>query len=42
MAVTPTILVSALLLAITASVLAGLYPAWRAAQSQPATVMREE
>ena len=42
MAVAPDILVTALVFATGAAVLAGLYPAWRAAQSQPAIVMREE
>ena len=42
MSVAPGILVSALAFATLASLLAGLYPAWRAAQSRPAIVMREE
>jgi putative ABC transport system permease protein len=42
MAVAPAILASAVLFAIVAALLAGLYPAWRAAQSQPALAMREE
>ncbi|NNF17671.1 MAG: FtsX-like permease family protein [Gammaproteobacteria bacterium] len=42
MSVAPEILVSALVFAVTASVLAAIYPAWRAAQSQPAIIMREE
>ncbi len=42
MAVTPDILVSALVFAVGASLLAGFYPAWRAARSRPAVVMREE
>ena len=42
MAVTAEILVSALVFAVAASLLAGLYPAWRAAHSRPAVVMREE
>ena len=42
MAVAPDIIASALAFAVGASLLAGLYPAWRAAQSQPAVVMREE
>jgi putative ABC transport system permease protein len=42
MAVAPDILVSSLVFAVGASLLAGVYPAWRAAQSQPAVVMREE
>ncbi len=40
--VAPDILASALLLAVLAALSAGLYPAWRAAQSRPAVVMREE
>lgn len=42
MVVAPDILLSAVLFAIVAALLAGLYPAWRAAQSQPALAMREE
>ena len=42
MAVAPDILTSALVFAVGASLLAGLYPAWRAAQSRPAVAMREE
>jgi putative ABC transport system permease protein len=42
MAVAPDILVSSLVFAVGAALLAGLYPAWRAAQSQPAIAMREE
>ncbi len=42
MAVAPGILLSALLMAVTAAILAGLYPAWRAAHSVPAFAMREE
>ncbi len=42
MAVTPDILVNAVIFAVGASLLAGLYPAWRAARSRPAVVMREE
>jgi len=42
MAVAPGILVSAIAFAIGAAMLAGIYPAWRAARSQPATAMREE
>ncbi|NHN35887.1 ABC transporter permease [Pseudomaricurvus alcaniphilus] len=38
----PQLLLSALALALLAALLAGLYPAWRAARSQPATAMREE
>jgi putative ABC transport system permease protein len=42
MTVAPDILVSSLVFAVGAALLAGVYPAWRAAQSQPAVVMREE
>ncbi len=42
MAIAPGILLSAVVFAIVAALLAGLYPAWRAAQSQPALAMREE
>ena len=42
MSVAADILLSALVFAVLASLLAGLYPAWRAAQSRPAIVMREE
>lgn len=42
MTVAPDILLSAVLFAIIAALLAGLYPAWHAAQSQPALAMREE
>ena len=42
MAVSPQILLSAVVFSIVAALLAGLYPAWRAAQSQPALAMREE
>jgi putative ABC transport system permease protein len=42
MSVAPDILLSAIAFAIGAALLAGLYPAWRAAQSQPAAAMREE
>ncbi len=42
MAVAPELLLTAVLFAIIAALLAGLYPAWRAAQSQPALAMREE
>ncbi len=38
----PSILFQALLLALTAAVLAGLYPAWRMAQTQPAQALRDE
>ncbi|MBT8082530.1 MAG: FtsX-like permease family protein [Gammaproteobacteria bacterium] len=42
MEVAPGILASALVFAVGASLLAGLYPAWRAAHSRPAVAMREE
>jgi putative ABC transport system permease protein len=42
MSIAPGILLSAIVFAIGAALLAGLYPAWRAAQSQPAAAMREE
>jgi putative ABC transport system permease protein len=42
MSIAPDILLSAIAFAIGAALLAGLYPAWRAAQSQPAAAMREE
>ena len=42
MVVAPGILASALLFAVLAAVVAGLYPAWRAAHCQPAIAMREE
>jgi putative ABC transport system permease protein len=42
MAVAPGILASALVFAIGVSLLAGLYPAWRAGRNRPAIVMREE
>lgn len=40
--VSPATLGSAVLLAIAAALLAGLYPAWRAARGNPARAMREE
>lgn len=40
--VSPKILLSALVLSIGAALLAGLYPAWRAANAPPAVAMREE
>jgi putative ABC transport system permease protein len=40
--VSPGILISALALSIGAALLAGLYPAWRAAHAPPAAAMREE
>ena len=42
MSIAPEILLSAVLFAIVAALLAGLYPAWHAAQSRPALAMREE
>ncbi len=42
MTVTPGILFSSLLFAVIAALLAGIYPALRAARSQPALAMREE
>jgi putative ABC transport system permease protein len=42
MAIAPGILLSAVVFAIAAALLAGLYPAWRASRSQPALAMREE
>ena len=38
----PDVLLSAVAFAVGAALLAGLYPAYRAAQSQPAVAMREE
>jgi ABC-type lipoprotein release transport system permease subunit len=40
--VSPKILLSALALSIGTALLAGLYPAWRAASAPPALAMREE
>ena len=42
MSVAPDILLSAVVFAIGAALLAGIYPAVRAARSQPAIAMREE
>lgn len=42
MAVAPGILLSAVVFAVGVSLLAGLYPAWRAGCNRPAVVMREE
>ena len=42
MSVAPGILLSAIVFAIGAALLAGVYPAFRAARSQPAAAMREE
>jgi putative ABC transport system permease protein len=40
--VSPTVLVTSILLAVVTATAAGLYPAWRAAQAKPALAMREE
>ena len=42
MVVAPDILLTAVAFAASAALLAGLYPAWRAGQTQPAIAMREE
>jgi putative ABC transport system permease protein len=42
MAVAPDILLWAVLYAIVAALLAGIYPAWRSTRSEPAIAMREE
>ena len=42
MVVAPGILLTAVAFAVSAAVLAGLYPAWRAGRTQPAIAMREE
>ena len=42
MQIVASILVSATGFAVVAALIAGLYPSWRAAQSQPALAMREE
>ena len=42
MVVAPEILISAVAFAMVAALLAGLYPAYRAARSRPALAMREE
>ena len=42
MAIEPGILVSAVAFAVGVSLLAGIYPAWRAGRNRPAIVMREE
>ena len=42
MSIDPGILGVAVVFAVVAAFLAGLYPAWRSAQSQPALAMREE
>jgi putative ABC transport system permease protein len=38
----PMILFQALLLAVFAALLAGIYPAWRMARTLPALALREE
>ena len=38
----PSYFVQAFLVALTAALLAGLYPAWRMGQMQPATALRSE
>ncbi len=40
--VSPGILLEALLLALAAALLAGLYPAWKMARTSPAVALREE
>ncbi len=40
--ITPETLIQALLLALVASALAGLYPAWKMARANPALALREE
>ena len=42
MAVPPEVLAQAVLLAVAAAVLAGLYPAWKMARTSPAVALREE
>ena len=42
MSIAPDILLSAIAFAIGAALLAGIYPALRAARSEPAAAMREE
>ncbi len=38
----PTVLAEAVLLALAAALLAGLYPAWKMARTSPALALREE
>ena len=40
--ISPDILLSALALSVGAALIAGIYPAYRAARAQPALAMREE
>ena len=42
MTVSPGILATAVAFALVSAIVAGLYPAWRAGQAQPALAMREE
>jgi putative ABC transport system permease protein len=42
MAIQPGILLTAVVFAVGVSLLAGIYPAWRAGRNRPAIVMREE
>jgi putative ABC transport system permease protein len=42
MSVAPGILLSAIAFAVGAALVAGIYPAFHAARSQPAAAMREE
>jgi len=42
MDVAPGIVATGVIFAVVTSLLAGLYPAWRAGQTQPAVAMREE
>jgi putative ABC transport system permease protein len=42
MLISPGILLSAIGFAVAAALVAGIFPAWRASQSQPALAMREE
>ncbi len=40
--IAPELLVQAILLALLAAVLAGLYPSWKMARANPALALREE
>jgi len=42
LALSPSVLLQALALALTAAALAGLYPAWKMARANPAHALREE